>query len=79
MTEKQKRLKAEEIIKILSAHGFEKVRQKGSHQKWKNYETEKQVIVTYHKGKQLPIVPLYRFSCLLGKKIFIIENVACPH
>lgn len=55
MTEKQKRLKAEEIIKILSAHGFEKVRQKGSHQKWKNYETEKQVIVPYHKGKQLPI------------------------
>jgi len=55
VTEKQKRLKADEIIKILSANGFEKAGQKGSHQKWKNNTTGKQVIVPYHKGKQLPI------------------------
>ena len=52
---KQRRLTADEIIKILSANGFEKVSQRGSHQKWKNYSTLKQVIVPYHKGKALPI------------------------
>ena len=52
---KRKRLTAKEVIKILSTHGFEKVSQKGSHQKWKNYSTGKQVIVPYHKGKQLPL------------------------
>lgn len=55
MSNKQRRLKADEIIKILSANGFEKVSQKGSHQKWKNYGKGKQVIMPYHKGKQLPI------------------------
>lgn len=55
MSPRQKRLRADDVVKILSAHGFEKVNQKGSHQKWKNYQTGKQVIVPYHKGKQLPI------------------------
>ena len=52
---KQKRLSADAVIKILSVNGFEKVGQKGSHQKWKNYDSGCQVIVPYHKGKQLPI------------------------
>lgn len=52
---KQKRFTAEEVTKILSSNGFEKISQKGSHQKWKNFNTGCQVIVPYHKGKQLPI------------------------
>ena len=52
---KLKRLTARKVIKILSAHGFELVGQKSSHQKWKNYATGKQVIVPYHKGKDLPL------------------------
>jgi predicted RNA binding protein YcfA (HicA-like mRNA interferase family) len=52
---RQKRLTANEVIKVLLRHGFEKVSQKGSHQKWKNLKTGYQVTVPYHKGKQLPI------------------------
>ena len=55
MPGKQKRLAANEVIRVLSANGFEKVSQKGSHQKWKNYSTLKQIIVPYHRGKALPI------------------------
>ena len=36
-------------------HGFALVSQRGSHQKWRNDKTGKQVIVPYHKGKRLPI------------------------
>jgi len=44
----------QEVIAILKQHGFILIAQKGSHQKWRNSETRKQVIVSYHKGKQLP-------------------------
>ena len=55
MSDRQKRLTADEVIKVLSANGYHKISQKGSHQKWKHPETKKAVIVPYHKGKQLPI------------------------
>ena len=55
MSQKQKRFTSDELIKILLVNGFEKIGQKGSHQKWKNYSTGKQVTVPYHKGKQIPI------------------------
>ena len=55
MTQKLSRLKADEVIKILQRHGFAIVSQRGSHQKWRNNATLKQVIVPYHKGKQLPL------------------------
>lgn len=55
MSPKQRRLTSDEVIKVLQKHQFEKISQKGSHQKWKNYNTGKQVIVPYHKGNQLPI------------------------
>jgi predicted RNA binding protein YcfA (HicA-like mRNA interferase family) len=55
MARKPPRLKANEIIKILQQHGFILVSQRGSHQKWRNDDTGKQVIVPYHKGKQLPL------------------------
>lgn len=49
------RFTANEVVKILSAYGFEKINQKGSHQKWKNFISGYQVIVPYHKGKELPV------------------------
>jgi predicted RNA binding protein YcfA (HicA-like mRNA interferase family) len=52
---KRKRLSAREVARVLAAHGFVLVSQKGSHQKWKNYATGKQVIVPIHKGKDLPL------------------------
>ena len=55
MARKLPRLEANEIIKILQQHGFILVSQRGSHQKWRNDDTGKQVIVPYHKGKQLPL------------------------
>ena len=55
MARKLPRLKGSEVIKILQQHGFTLISQRGSHQKWRNDETGKQVIVPYHKGKQLPL------------------------
>lgn len=55
MAQKMPRLKADEIVKILQQHGFTLISQRGSHQKWRNQETGKQVIVPYHKGRQLPL------------------------
>ncbi|MDE2290880.1 MAG: type II toxin-antitoxin system HicA family toxin [Elusimicrobia bacterium] len=49
------RLKAREIIRVLRTHGFLLAATKGSHQKWRNNATEKQVIVPYHAGKELPL------------------------
>ena len=54
MAPKQVRLKPQQVTKILQRHGFVLVSQRGSHQKWRNADTRKQVIVPYHKGKQLP-------------------------
>ena len=55
MSNKSPRLTATKVIKILEKHGFQLVSQKGSHQKWRNNETRKQVIVPMHKGKDLPV------------------------
>ncbi len=55
MAQKLPRLKASEIISILQQHGFVLISQRGSHQKWRKHDTGKQVIVPYHKGKQLPL------------------------
>jgi predicted RNA binding protein YcfA (HicA-like mRNA interferase family) len=44
------RLNAAEVIDILKRHGFVMVSQRGSHQKWYNPQTGKQVIVPYHKA-----------------------------
>lgn len=50
MTQKLPRLRAREVIRILQQHGFIQVSQRGSHP-----DTGRQVIVPYHKGKQLPL------------------------
>lgn len=48
-------LTATEVIKIIERHNFILISQHGSHQKWRNPQARKQVIVPYHKGKQLPL------------------------
>lgn len=55
MALKLPRMKSEEAMHVLNQHGFELVSQRGSHQKWHNPDTGKQVIVPHHKGKQLPL------------------------
>jgi len=45
---------AKELEKLLAQHGFELASQKGSHRKWRQPVTGKQVIVPYHGGKALP-------------------------
>ena len=55
MAGKLPRLSATEVVRILEHHGFVRVSQRGSHQKWHHPDTGKQVIVPFHKGKQLPL------------------------
>jgi predicted RNA binding protein YcfA (HicA-like mRNA interferase family) len=40
---------------ILRRNGFVRVGQSGSHEKWRNPATARQVIVAYHKGRVLPV------------------------
>ena len=47
-------LVAVEVIRVIRNHGFFEISQRGSHQKWRNPVTNKQVIVPLHKGKPLP-------------------------
>ncbi len=55
MGDKLRRLTSKEIEKLLSRFGFEMVSQKGSHRKWRNQVTGRQVIVPSHAGKTLPL------------------------
>jgi predicted RNA binding protein YcfA (HicA-like mRNA interferase family) len=50
-----RRMGADEVEKILQSYGFELISQKGSHRKWRNDDRQLQVIVPYHKGRDLPI------------------------
>jgi len=68
MAWKLPRLRSEEIIRVLNRNGFGLISQRGSHQKWRNPDTGKQVIVPHHKGKQLP----------LGTMKSIIEGSGIP-
>ena len=49
------RLTSDQVIRILQRHGFLLAGQSGSHQKWRNPATKKQVIVAYHRGRVLPL------------------------
>jgi predicted RNA binding protein YcfA (HicA-like mRNA interferase family) len=51
MGQRQPRVTADEIIRVLKSLGFEKVDQSGSHQKWKHHLTGRQTIVAYHSGE----------------------------
>ena len=50
-----KRFTATELEKLLAAHGFGFVSQSGSHRKWRNDTSRRQVIVPAHQGRVLPI------------------------
>jgi predicted RNA binding protein YcfA (HicA-like mRNA interferase family) len=49
------RLSADQVISILRQHGFALAGSAGSHQKWRNVLTAKQVIVPNHRGRVLPL------------------------
>jgi predicted RNA binding protein YcfA (HicA-like mRNA interferase family) len=49
------RLAASQVTAILKRHGFRLIGQSGSHQKWRNSATGKQVIVAAHRGETLPL------------------------
>jgi len=51
MGQRQPRVTADEIIRVLKSLGFEKIDQEGSHQKWRHPLTGKQTIVSYHSGE----------------------------
>jgi len=46
---------ADQVISVLRQHGFTLAGSAGSHQKWRNDSTSKQVIVPYHRGRILPL------------------------
>ena len=49
------RLTSDEIAAILRRGGFKLAGTAGSHQKWRNTLTGKQVIVPHHRGRILPL------------------------
>ena len=49
-----RRMNADEVERILRKYGFELISQKGSHRKWRSSQQDAQVIVPYHRGKDLP-------------------------
>jgi predicted RNA binding protein YcfA (HicA-like mRNA interferase family) len=67
MGERRPRLTAREVALILAAHGFVLVSTRGSHEKWRNPDTRKQVIVPQHRGRVLPIGTL--LSIIHGSEI----------
>jgi predicted RNA binding protein YcfA (HicA-like mRNA interferase family) len=50
-----RRMNADEVERLLIRYGFELVSQKGSHRKWRNLDRQLQIIVPYHKGRDLPV------------------------
>lgn len=50
-----RRMNAEAVERLLRKYGFELISQKGSHRKWRSADRDKQVIVPYHQGRDLPI------------------------
>ena len=69
MARRTPRLSADAVIQTLKRHGFTFISQRGSHQKWRNDDTGRQVIVPHHGGKELP----------LGTLKSIIEGSGIPN
>jgi predicted RNA binding protein YcfA (HicA-like mRNA interferase family) len=57
---------AKEVVRVLRQHGFQKIDQAGSHQKWRNSDG-RQVIVPFHGSKPIPIGTLK--SIMEGSRI----------
>ena len=55
MGEKIRLFTATELERLLSRYGFVLISQKGSHRKWRNPGTGRQVIVPFHAGRPLPL------------------------
>ncbi|NEQ78734.1 MAG: type II toxin-antitoxin system HicA family toxin [Moorea sp. SIO2I5] len=55
MGDRIRRMNARQVEAILGRYGFDLISQKGSHRKWRNSQQNLQVIVPYHKGRDLPI------------------------
>ena len=55
MGEKIRQFTARELERLLARYGFLLVSQKGSHRKWRNQSTGRQVIVPSHAGRTLPL------------------------
>jgi predicted RNA binding protein YcfA (HicA-like mRNA interferase family) len=55
------------VTAILRRHGFGLIGQSGSHQKWRNPATGKQVIVADHHGRTLPLGTIH--SIIAGSGI----------
>lgn len=55
MGDRIRRMDAKRIEKLLAKHGFQLISQKGSHRKWRNVERNLQVVVPFHKGRDLPL------------------------
>ncbi len=55
MGEKIRLFTARELESLLLRYGFVLISQKGSHKKWRNLTTGRQVIVPFHKGKTIPL------------------------
>lgn len=55
MGERIRRMDAKQVEKILQKYRFQLVSQKGSHRKWRNFERNLQVVVPYHKSRDLPL------------------------
>lgn len=55
MGEKLRVFTARELEQLLARYGFERISQKGSHRKWRNLATGRQVIVPFHSGRNLPL------------------------
>ena len=49
-----RRMKTDDVERILRKHGFELISQKGSHRKWRSQAQDTQVIVPFHQGRDLP-------------------------
>jgi predicted RNA binding protein YcfA (HicA-like mRNA interferase family) len=61
---------ARDVIKVLRRHGFVRVGQRGSHQKWRHADG-RQVIVAMHGNKSIPIGTLN--SIIEGSEIAVEE------
>lgn len=46
---------SKELTKLLERHGFELAGQRGSHAKYRNHSSGKQVIVPIHGSRELPL------------------------
>ena len=71
MGDKFRPFTSKELEKLLSRFGFVLISQKGSHRKWRNPDSGRQVIVPFHSGRNLPIGTLR--SILVNAQIPEVE------